>query len=186
LAYVGTLWNLTSVEPLVEAVLELGRRCPALARRLELVFAGRRTPAQQRILDRLREAPCRLVQHPYLDHQAALDLIRSADGLCVLLTAAPGAERVVPAKLFEYVAAQRPILVIAPRGEVWDLLRDHPAAHRCAPGDTAGIVQCLAREIEEQLQGRRPLTGSWDPSPFDRRNQARQLARLLDQLAVGG
>jgi glycosyltransferase involved in cell wall biosynthesis len=43
LAYVGTLWDLQSVAPLVEAVLRLARRAPELAAGLELVFAGRRT-----------------------------------------------------------------------------------------------------------------------------------------------
>jgi hypothetical protein len=35
-----------------------------------------------------------------------------------LLSDVAGAERVVPAKLFEYMAAGRPIWAIAPRGEV--------------------------------------------------------------------
>src|SRR5207237_4072889 len=105
LAYVGTLWNLTSVAPLVAAVKQLGERRPGLASRLELVFAGRRVGEQQRLVDSLKGLPCRVVEHPYLDHREAVELVRSAHGLCALMSDLPGADRVVPAKIFEYMAA---------------------------------------------------------------------------------
>jgi glycosyltransferase involved in cell wall biosynthesis len=182
LAYVGTLWNLTSVEPLVEAVRRLAQRSPALAARLELVFAGRRTNPQEEVLGRLRGLPCRIVTHPYLDHDAAIDLVRTADGLCVLLSDVAGAERVVPAKLFESMAARRPIWVIAPPGEVWDLLHDHPAAHRLAPSDVAGIAAALEQALVEHRAGQSLAFPEWDGSRYSRRSQAGELAALLDVL----
>jgi glycosyltransferase involved in cell wall biosynthesis len=183
LAYVGTLWNLTSAAPLVEGIQQLCRSHPDLSSRLEVVFVGRRLPAQQEILDRLHGLPCRLVEHPYLDHQAALDMVRTADCLCVLLSDLPGAERVVPAKIFEYLATRRPILAIAPRGEVWDILNGYPGAHLHAPADIAGIARCLAAEIKRRQSGECESFAGWDDSSFDRRQQAGQLAGLLDSLA---
>lgn len=187
LAYVGTLWNLTSVAPLVEAVALLARRSPELAADLELVFAGRRTEQQQQTLDRLKGLPCRLVEHPYLDHARALDLVRTADGLCVLLSDLPHAGRVVPAKIFEYMAARRPVLAVGPAGEMWDLLRDYPAAQLYTPGDVAGIADGLAREIGRRRAGAAPDLAGWDGAFYSRANQARQLADILESLrTVGG
>jgi glycosyltransferase involved in cell wall biosynthesis len=182
LAYVGTLWNLTSVAPLVDAVARLAERSPALAADLELVFAGRRTEQQQQALDRLKALPCRLVEHPYLDHAKALELIRSSDGLCVLLSDLPHAGRVVPAKIFESMAARRPVLAIGPEGEMWDLLRDCPAAHLYRPADTAGIAECLAREIARRRETRPADGADWDCSRYSRAEEARQLAALLEAL----
>jgi glycosyltransferase involved in cell wall biosynthesis len=182
LAYVGTLWDLTSVAPLVTAVQALARLEPELAARLELVFAGRRTSSQEQALQRLRGLPCRVVVYPYLDHRGALDLIRSADGLCVLLSDLPGAERVVPAKLFEAMAARRAIVAIGPRGEMWDLLRDYPTGHLFVPADSDGIASCLGREIRRWRDGEPPHFPGWDASRYDRRHQARQLADLLQAL----
>jgi glycosyltransferase involved in cell wall biosynthesis len=182
LAYVGTLWNLTTVAPLVEAVKLLVERRPTLAPRLELVFAGRRTGEQQRLLDSLKGLPCRLVEHEYLEHDAALELLQSASALCVLLSDLPGAGRVVPAKLFECMAARRPILSIAPPGEVWDLLSDYPAAQPFQPKDTDGIARYLADAIEDTERTQPDLLG-WDASRYDRRNQAMQLAAVLDSLS---
>ncbi len=183
IAYVGTLWNLTDVAPLVGAVQDLARRRPDLAARLELVFAGRRTGAQEEVLAGLKGLPCRVVAHPYLDHRAALELVRSADALCVLLSDVPGAERVVPAKIFEYMATKQPVLAIAPRGEVWDLLKDYPAGHAFAPADTDGIAAHLARRIAGPGEGGPANFAGWDGSRYDRLHQAGQLAELLESLA---
>jgi glycosyltransferase involved in cell wall biosynthesis len=180
LAYVGTLWNLTNVAPLVEAVDRLAREQPALAGKLELVFAGRRTGPQSEQLARLRGLPCRLVEHPYLDHSAAVSLMRGAGALCLLLSDLPGAGRVVPAKLFEYMATGRPILAVAPRGEMWDLLNGFPACGRFESSDVAGIASWLATMIRE------PATPSAiqkvDVSAYNRDHEAGQLAAFLDSL----
>jgi glycosyltransferase involved in cell wall biosynthesis len=182
LAYVGTLWNLTSVAPLVNAVCRLASERPDLAHRLELVFAGRRTASQQQILDVLQGLPCRVVEHSYVDHEDAIDILRDADGLCVLLSDCAGAERVLPAKIFEYLASRRPILAITPPGELADLLRDYPAARQFHPEDRAGIAHALAEAIQRGRE-RRPISPlSWNLDRYNRRNQAGQLAELLNSL----
>jgi glycosyltransferase involved in cell wall biosynthesis len=181
LVYIGTLWKLTSAVPLVDAVRLLAGRRPEAAARLELVFAGRRIGSQARVLEPLAQLPVRVVEHPYVDHAVAVRLLRSADAVCVLLSDLPGASRVVPAKVFECLAARRPILAIAPRGELWELLPPEPAAFRYSPDDVAGIAECLEREIDRHIRG--PALEIPPPSqPFDRRSQAGQLARVLDRL----
>jgi hypothetical protein len=186
LVYVGTLWNLTSVAPVVEAVKQLEQLNPDLAGRLQIEFAGRRTPEQQQLVELLRNSACCVVEHPYLDHHGAIKLMRSADGLCLLLSDLPGMERVVPAKMFEYMAAAKPILAIGPRGEMWELLNQHPAAFLHTPDDTVGIAENLAQEIRRVQAGRSVDLTHWDASRFDRRNQAGQLAAILDSLVAEG
>ena len=182
LAYVGTLWNLTDVGPLVDAVLDLSRRRPDLAAGLDLAFAGRRTAAQEAQLARLEGSPCHLELHPYLDHARALDLARSADSLLVLLSDVPEAGRVVPAKVFESMAARLPILAIAPRGEAWDLLEGHPAAGRFEPADVAGIADYLASAVVRKRSGVAHDFRGYDASCYDRRRLTGQLAGLLDAI----
>ncbi len=118
LVYTGTLWNLTSIAPLVDAIQRVARRRPELMPRLEIVLAGRRTADQQRLLDPLKSIGCRVTEHPYLEHRDMLQLLRGANALCVLLSALPGAERVVPAKIFEYMAARRRSCDRAARGSL--------------------------------------------------------------------
>jgi glycosyltransferase involved in cell wall biosynthesis len=183
LAYVGTLWNLTSVEPIVRAVRQLAEQSHDLASRLELHFVGRRTAAQEEWLDQLGQLPCRVVRQAYLDHDAAVQLMQSADGLCLLLSDLPEAGRVVPAKMFEYLAVRRPIFAVVPPGEVSSLLQDCPFAFVHSPSDIAGLAQRLGDEIERHRLGVSLPTGFWDSSAFERRRQAEQLAELLEQVA---
>ena len=153
LAYVGTLWTLTSVGPLVQSLEQLAAQHPELARRLEVVFAGRRTGAQNKLIDRILELSCHVQQQPYLEHGRAIDLMRRSDGLCLLLSDVPHANRIVPAKVFEYMAARKPILAIAPDGEVSDILADCPHARICRPSDTNRIVQVLSEFIDQCEDG---------------------------------
>lgn len=185
LAYTGTLWNLTSIEPLVQAVELLSLRHPELVARLELLITGRKTPEQQELLGRLKPMGCRLVLQDYCSHTEALSHMTTADGLCLLLSDVPGAERVVPAKLFEYLAAGRELLAIVPEGETARLVRGiHPASH-LLPADVEGICSWLAAQIASVETDRK----SWQPDSLDRpeirqfsrEQETGQLAELLNE-----
>ena len=182
LLYAGTLWNLTSVAPLVEGVHALTRNWPDLTPQLELVFTGRCTGAQEQLLERLQSLPCRVRRHPYLPHDQAVEQMAAADAACVLLADLPGAERVVPAKVFEYMATGRPILAIAPRGELWDVLAAYPAARCVTPSDTEAVAANLAGILRAHADGSLRPVPPWDSRPFSRPHQARELAALLDSL----
>jgi hypothetical protein len=104
--------------------------------------------------------------------------MRSADALCLFVSNVCGADRIIPAKLFEYIASRKPILAVTPPGDVWQVLRSHPAAFACAPHDTSAIRGWLCRAIERGLGSCAPSL--FDTTPYNRREQARQLASLLD------
>jgi hypothetical protein len=150
---------------------------------LELHFAGRRTGQQDELLNQLDGLPCRVVRQPYVDHDAALRLMQSANGLLLLLSDVPDADRVVPAKLFEYLAIRKPILAIVPPGEVTELLQDCPLGCVHSPSDIAGLARRLADEIERHRLGVPVTPGLWDAARFERRQLTRQLAELLNQVA---
>jgi glycosyltransferase involved in cell wall biosynthesis len=183
LVYTGTLWALTDVEPLVQAIERLAARAPGLLGRLQVTFVGRKTEGQMAHLERLARAPCRLRVEAYCDHEQALGWMSGADALCVLLSDGRGAARVVPAKLFEYMAMQREILAIAPEGEAAALVREHRAGRHFTPDDIAGIAGWL----EERIRGARaPAAVLGDHRHIQRFSRAfltGQLAEILDDLA---
>ncbi len=75
--------------------------------RLELVVAGPLTEAEADLM-RTDVSPARIVVAGTLPRADALALQRSADAL--LLLASPGRTQLLNYKLFEYLAAGRPIL----------------------------------------------------------------------------
>ncbi len=183
LVYVGTLWKLTSLAPLAAAIRELASRSPDLSRRLKLVVAGRRTAEEQDLIATLQADTGCVEEIPYLDHTDAVGLMRSADLLLVTLAGLPGAERVLPAKVFEYLAVRRPMLAVTPRGELWDVLQKHSNAAVYDPTNTAGIAEFLETRLECRAAGITLPEPINDLAGLDRRSQCGQLAGILEQVA---
>lgn len=185
IVYTGTLWNLTNVQPVVEAVERLQQDSPELLDRLELVFVGRKTPEQITLLNRLLATRCKLDIRDYCDHAAALQLMSEADALCLLLSGVPGAERVAPAKLFEYLALRKPILAITPEGETAGIVKRYFPQNHFVPQDVPGIANWLCDQLAVfPGTGRSDLesTADVDLTEFTRLHQAGQLADVLNEV----
>ena len=184
LVYTGTLWNLTDIEPLIRAIESLSASQPELTRRLELVCVGRKTPEQQQVLERVRATTAKLEAIDYCAHSEVVERLNSADGVCLLLSDVPGAERVVPAKLFEYLAIRKEMLTIAPHGETADLARRFFPDGHFVPNDTAGIAAWLTERLSgvERSSRERPARQAIDE--FSRESQTARLAELLDEVTA--
>jgi glycosyltransferase involved in cell wall biosynthesis len=181
ITYVGTLWNLTSVEPLIEGIRLLEKSDPQAAGRLEIMVAGRRTEQQEAILRKMESTACLLVRRDYVPHEDAIRLMYDSDRLCILLTDAPEAGRVVPAKVFEYIATGKPLLTIAPKGELWTILENHHDPGLCVPHDIGSIATALGRMSKSNMnEPARSRTLCADR--FSRVKQAAQVVDVLDSV----
>ena len=184
IAYVGTLWNLTSIEPVVSAIEKLAAKDSDKAERIELVVAGRRTGAQDEILDRLETLPCRLVREGYVEHKRAIEIMNQADVQCLLLSDVPEAGRVVPAKTFEYLALGRKILYVGPDGEVSEILSEFPQAESVIPTDVDRIAEYLSRHLDDS-EADSAEVDTVSAERFERRSLTRQLAEIMNQTCGG-
>lgn len=187
LVYTGTLWNLTDIAPLVRGIETLSTAHPELAARLEVVCVGRKTPEQLDVLNRLQATPTRLRLVDYCDHSTALQWMRSANGLCLLLSDVSGANRVVPAKLFEYLAVRKDMLAICPAGETADIVsRFYPSGH-AAPGDVHAVTRWLETHLRNaDVPSVTPNASVCGLDEFSRENQTRRLVDLLSSLVAKG
>lgn len=183
LVYTGTLWNLTDIEPLVAAIERLHVERQELVGRLELSCIGRKTPDQQRILDRVAQTSCRTEFVDYCDHRQIAARLHAADALCLLLSDVPGAERVVPAKMFEYLAVRKPILSIAPYGEMTRLVRRFLPEGHFVPRDLGGIAGWLADRLARPASVASPFLQAQSLHEFSRQELTNQLADVLDRVS---
>ncbi|MBX3441527.1 MAG: glycosyltransferase [Planctomyces sp.] len=184
LAFVGTLWNLNPIGPFVEGVLRFAERDPRAASRLEIVLAGRRTAEQEEAIARLASSPCNVVTQPFMAHSDAVRLMQDADSLLLINADKPETNRIINAKTFEYMAARRPMFVVAPEGDLWDVTRDLPGTLLCSPGDPDSIALGLAELVDRHRRGVRYDHDAWNIARFERRTLAGQLAGLLDQAVL--
>jgi glycosyltransferase involved in cell wall biosynthesis len=119
----------------------------------------------------------------YLPHRRALELQRDSEANLLLLPEAAGRGKVVPSgKIFEYLAAERPILAAVPiDGAAATLVRETGAGIVVAPDDEKGIREALAGLHARWKAGR---LGNGYLSEGDRRRLSRttrveELAELL-------
>src|SRR5438105_2481633 len=83
---------------------------------------------------------------PYVPRRRSLELQRDSDALLLLIPEAGGRGRgVLSGKVFEYLAAERPVLaVVPPDGAAAWLIRETGAGVVAAPDDVSGIRDALA------------------------------------------
>lgn len=189
LSFVGTLWNVAPIGPVVDAVISLSQRSPELIERLELVFAGRRTAQQDAELDRLASTAAKLVRLPFIPHREAIELMCGSDALLLVNAEMPTTERLINAKAFEYIAARRPILVISSPGELRRLLGNLPGTLFAHPRDIMEISAQIETALCRWRDGTAFDVASWHLHGFERRNLTGRLAELLDQIVkvpIGG
>lgn len=127
----------------------------------------------------------------HLPHRRALEEMKQADLLLLIGDTAPGSGDYIPGKLFEYMAVGRPILALAMPGEAANIIGRHRLGAVADPTDLKAIKEAimdLYREWREGTQQAEQAGSSREaaaPSAtamYERREQARMLAELLDEL----
>jgi glycosyltransferase involved in cell wall biosynthesis len=124
---------------------------------------------------------------PYSPRREALELQRDSEALLLLIPEAGGRGKgVLSGKVFEYLAAERPILaVVPPEGAAAELIRETGAGVVAAPDDVEGIRTALA-ELEASWRAGRldgtPLSEEWRRR-LSRRARVEDYAAFLEEVA---
>jgi glycosyltransferase involved in cell wall biosynthesis len=129
----------------------------------------------------------RLELLPYVSHRRALELQRDSEANLLLLPDAAGRGRVVPSgKIFEYLAAERPILAaVPPDGAAAELVRETGAGIVVGPEDERGLREALLGLHARWRAGR--LSNGYLTDELRRRlsrkTRVEELAKLLEEVA---
>jgi len=151
LLYAGKLFSSRGerrIEHLLEPVEGAIRRSSRSGR---LVFVGNLDEDERKQLvewdGRLTGSGWAVEVRAAVSRDQALRLMASADGLLLLSSSMAS----IPAKLFDYLAVQRPILAVAPRGsEVWQICSELPQVTLVALGE-AGSTEPCDNFVEQRL-----------------------------------
>ena len=129
----------------------------------------------------------RLELIPYVPRRRSLELQRDSEVLLLLIPEAAGRGKgVLSGKVFEYLAAERPVLaVVPPDGAAAGLIRETGAGVVAPPEDVDAIAEAL-RELhgrwrDGQLHGT-PLSADWRDR-LSRESRVEELADLIRELA---
>jgi glycosyltransferase involved in cell wall biosynthesis len=146
-------------------------------------FVGDIRPGDRAFAERLGVAD-RLELLPFVPRRQALALQRDSEALLLLVADSAGrGHAVLTGKLFEYLAAGRPILAAAPPdGEAAALVRETGAGVVVAPDDVGGLAAALT-ELERRWRADElapPELPAALRHRFSRRAGAERMAALLN------
>ncbi len=120
---------------------------------------------------------------PYLE---CIKKQKESTVLLLLLTIENIAKGIYSGKVFEYIGAARPILAIAPKGDVVDLLLRKTGTGIVA--NEKDEIKLILSEWIDEFQERRCISSNYSPSReiinnYTRRELTRKLAGVLDEAA---
>ncbi len=125
-----------------------------------------------------------------LPHKEALGLMKSADALLLIGDVSSDAGAYIPGKLYEYMGIGNPILALNKAGEATEIIENFRLGQVADPEQKDAIKEAywkLYREWKEnssQAKGEAERGADFAErvKPYERREQARQLADLMDEL----
>jgi glycosyltransferase involved in cell wall biosynthesis len=115
------------------------------------------------------------------------DWIASIDLLLVLLRDLPVFETVIPSKIFEFLAQERPV-VLAARGEIRTMMQESGGALVIDPEEPDQLTSAIERTMDEpEAARRRAVAGrEWVERGFLRDDLARRMAAFLERVVREG
>lgn len=157
---------------LIEALGELARRRIDLAA-VEFLVTGA-IPAEVRARADALGVGGLLVDHPWVPYVETLSFLDTAD---LLVSLSHATNQRIPAKIYDYLACDRPMLALCDNPELEDLL------HRAGGVDVRGLndVAGVADAFERALRAGRNQRVNRAPTGTDSRTATEALAAVLDR-----
>jgi glycosyltransferase involved in cell wall biosynthesis len=181
LTHTGMAWG-DAAMPLLRALNEL--KTTPIAHRLRVSFVGGLPPSSLQFIkdDQLDEV---VDVQPRAPHQEALERMRQAHILLLLLVSNEGGRKWYPGKLFEYMVAGRPVLAVAPEGIATRLIRTVGIGLTVEPHETLRLVETLVEIATDVASFRKQ---HYHPNEaaiaqFNREALTQKLASVLDEVS---
>lgn len=172
--YMGTVWSATSLKYFLDGIEDMKSK-----RDVTITIIGRIVSIEESSID-IHEN-LNIVKLNYLPHGEAISLASQADALLVTLAPVQGAERIIPAKIFEYMALQKHIISIIPEGSTYDILSEYSGSIIVDPLDKEKITLEFQRLVEQWKAGSLRTIND-NVEKHSRETRTKELCSLFDRL----
>ena len=166
----------SSPKALLDGLRTLARSDPAAAARIELVFAGALSQEERELMTAPDVASFVRVTGP-LERERVLQLQREADTL-VVVTEGSTRRSVATGKLFEYLAAARPVLVLGEETEAARIVNETRSGFATSAEDPKAIADALRRVASGDVD----IAGQNGVEAYSYERLAEQYACVIDSV----
>lgn len=178
LAHIGSLLSARNPDLLWEVLADLCRENADFARDLELHLVGRISDQVIASIEKWGLSN-HLSQEGYVSHQQALVYQRQAQVLLLIEIDSEDTRAILPGKLYEYMAARRPILAIGPKGsDIPQILEQTQSGTYFSSQDKAGLKTQILAYYKQYRSGNLTAKAT-GIAQFSRRNLTQQLVNIL-------
>ncbi len=183
LCFFGRFRAYSPASVVAEALALARQKNPDLVSRIRIHSTGDLNPADEEFAQQKGVSDC-FVRQASVPLESSVDLLRQFDVL--LLSTDLRRPEIIPAKLFEYLAAERPILSLSLNPEVDEIIRQTGSGAQFDPRNVDQVADLLLASASAKAEGARiPL--DFNPSRakiehYEARETTRELAGLFDSL----
>ncbi len=181
LAHIGSLLEDRNPKVLWEVLKELKEELPGFESNLEIHLAGRIGAS---VVESIKENGLnnQLKLHGYISHQEALRMQRSSRLLLLIEIDSAETQLIIPGKLFEYLAAKRPVIAIGPKDSDVEAILEKTKAGSYFQYSHKARLKTELLELYETFKSGELINLATDLEPYTRKNLTAQLAAILHRL----
>ncbi|MEX0649222.1 MAG: glycosyltransferase [Balneolaceae bacterium] len=187
LFFYGSFRRLSPAGPVAEAIKALQRKDPHAANLIRVHSFGTTAEEEKKHLHKMGLTE-NFVEHKPVLPEFTLSVLNSSDVL--LISTHAERKHIIPAKLWDYLAANRPVLSIAPNPEIGFILEKSNAGVQIQPGEHDKIAECLAGFLKRKQEGNSLLPhfekSNSGRAVFDAENTTSELASIFEELTGHG
>ncbi|MEO5571965.1 MAG: glycosyltransferase family 4 protein [Bacteroidia bacterium] len=183
IVHIGSFLERRNPVSLWKALRELISENTELKNKIKIKLIGR---VEQSIFYSLKEYNLEsyVESIPYMDHQKVIKEMKRSQVLLLPIDDFDGAKWVLTGKLFEYLAAKRPILCIGPQdGDAALVLAATKAGNTFDFDDVAGIKKQLLEYFNLYLQNKLQVNSS-SIDNYSRKRLTQKLAGILNEITA--
>ncbi len=178
IVYTGTFYIDRRPDSFLEALSRFFERTPRARGQVMVSFAGTPREEDRRKIAAMKLDDC-VHMLGYLPHSDCVRLTRSADVLWLTIGSSRGMDVASTGKLYEYLAARKPILASVPEGEARRTLEKSGVAFLSEPTDVEAMTAHLETLHARWRAHALPAPADSFLAQFDRRHLTGELAKIF-------
>lgn len=183
LVHIGSLNAARNPLVLWQALSEMIQENAELAGHLKIRFVGNIEPSVHKDLERFQLSKYVDIVG-YMPHSEAIDFQQTSPILLLLINNTPNANGILTGKFYEYMASERPILVIGPtNSDAAALLKETQSGLIVDFDDLDKMKETILKLFNDYKSGKL-ISTSKSYKQYSRKNQCGVLSRLLDEMTI--